>query len=172
MSLVFEQLITFLLLTLVGMGIALTFDVYRVLRGQIKPPKILGDIADLLIWVVLAIIAFVVLIFGNWGEVRVYIFIGIIVGIAIYFKWFSKTVINIVFTIFKIIKTCVLTIYRLITIPIKLISGILLALVMGFGKILAKLMGLLLAPFRPIINKLKVIWGKFKLKVLKSLKKD
>ncbi|CAG7656353.1 spore cortex biosynthesis protein YabQ [Paenibacillus allorhizosphaerae] len=79
-----------------GLALGGLFDVYRVLSGQLRVPLWLKAVLDLLYWFVGTIIVFKLLYESNWGEVRFYIFVGLIAGILFYFWLFSRPVIRVI----------------------------------------------------------------------------
>lgn len=89
-----------------GLALGGLFDVYRVLSGQLKVPLWLKAVLDLLYWFVGTIVVFKLLYESNWGEVRFFIFIGLIIGILFYFWLFSRPVIRVIeFTIRAVLTT-------------------------------------------------------------------
>ena len=94
------QFFTFLNMILVGMIISLIFDFYRVLKRKMGFPVYLINLIDFLIFIIFTFIVFLRLIQLNSGQVRWYIFLGVILGIIIYYLNFSKIIIkNITFLI-------------------------------------------------------------------------
>jgi spore cortex biosynthesis protein YabQ len=98
------QLENFLITILSGMLVGLLFDGYRVLRGIINPRVIITDIGDLIFWLVATLLVFGTLLFVNWGEVRLYVFVGLTIGFALYVRMFSKPII---FVLCKTWRACV-----------------------------------------------------------------
>jgi spore cortex biosynthesis protein YabQ len=86
------QIKNFLITIFNGMLIGLLFDGYRVLRGIMTPKMLITDLGDLLFWLIATMLVFCTLIFINWGEVRVYIFIGLMIGFVLYMRLFSRYV--------------------------------------------------------------------------------
>lgn len=121
MSLLLEQLFTFTVLLGAGVIIGLVFDMYRVARGITKPPKIISHILDLIIWFILALLVFVLLLFSNWGEVRFYVFLSLVIGLVFYFKFCSSTVIKILLKIVALVKKIAATIIKLLLYPLKIV---------------------------------------------------
>lgn len=87
------QLFTFGLT--VGTGVLLGFflDFYRVNRSRRKWKKWCGHVADLLIWCLATVIVFGILLYSNWGEVRVHVFLGLGLGFFLYLYTISRFVI-------------------------------------------------------------------------------
>lgn len=67
-----------------GIAIGFLFDIFRALRGIVRPRGLLSDAGDLAFWVLTTFFLSAALLFGNWGEVRLYVFAGIIIGLILY----------------------------------------------------------------------------------------
>jgi spore cortex biosynthesis protein YabQ len=172
LSLLAEQLITFGMLVGAGMAMAFVFDIYRVFRWLLKLPKLLVHFIDLVIWLAMAVVIFCILILGNWGEVRFYVFLGLLWGLALYFKFCSKTAIKIILGIIDFITKLAKFIFKAVTYPIKIIGTIIVIPLGIISVILGKAGGLLLLPIRPLINFGKKILQKLLVGVKKLMKKD
>lgn len=85
-----DQIFAFLMTVLLGVLTGLTFDFYAILRKYIKPGKVCTALGDFLVWVILTTVAFAILLYANWGEVRFYVFIGIGIGVLFYKKLLSS----------------------------------------------------------------------------------
>lgn len=79
----------FAIVVATGGLLGLLFDFFRVFRGAINPRVFVTSLLDLLYWLIATVIVFGAMLLGNWGELRMYIFIGLLVGAALYFRWFS-----------------------------------------------------------------------------------
>ncbi|MBP2650362.1 MAG: yabQ [Firmicutes bacterium] len=88
------QAATFLLTIAAGLVLGLAFDFYRVMCGIFRLRWIVMAITDLIYWLVSTAVVFFTLIAGNWGEMRFYVFIGLVTGGAVYYRFFSKMVIR------------------------------------------------------------------------------
>ncbi len=83
------QVFTFLMTIVTGMLLGGLFDCYRVLRRTFKPKAFMTWLADLLYWLVATVVMFIALVFSNWGELRFYVFIGVLSGLGVYYRWLS-----------------------------------------------------------------------------------
>lgn len=70
------------------------FDIYRRLRNLLSPGPITTFIGDLAFWMIMTMISFLTLIQINSGQVRGYIFLGIVLGLGFYWKYLSNYVIS------------------------------------------------------------------------------
>jgi len=118
------QIFNFLLALIIGCFIGMFFDVYRVMRTLFKPKGSLIPIFDLLWWLFVTIFVFTTLLWGTWGEVRFYLFIGIVAGSTLYFKKLSQSFMQgftaLVRWICKVVKITV----RIILIPVQFLGRI------------------------------------------------
>ena len=86
-----NQAYTFVIFILYGFLIGILFDFFRVLRKSFKTPNIVTYIQDILFWIIVGITLLFTIFRFNDGELRSYIFIGIILGLTIYMLVFSKS---------------------------------------------------------------------------------
>ena len=78
-----EQTLSFLLSLLLGVILCLKYDIFRAYR-KIKKPTVIGVfIQDVLYFLICAVLTFLLMIITTSGQVRGYIFIGIVIGFAI-----------------------------------------------------------------------------------------
>lgn len=144
-----------------GFCLGIILDTYRVLKGRFQIRGWVVSLIDLLYWFVSSGLVFSLLFWSNWGELRFYIFVAIVLGIFLYYQWLSRWMIN-------LIRTCVQMIEWLIHALIRLgqvmIIGPILFVVQLIQRLLSFLWNLikkicffiLLRPilwlFRPITN--------------------
>jgi len=109
-----SQVYAFIVTMLMGFTIGLLFDFFKFTKSIVRPGKIFGYIADLSFWVISTLILFFLLLIGNWGEFRLYVVIGVLIGAAAYFKIFSSGVLRLFKGIFYYLKKIVLCCVRII----------------------------------------------------------
>ena len=97
------QVLTFVMTIMTGILLGVVFDSYRVLRGTFNPKPLLTWFTDLLYWLVATAVVFIALVFSNWGELRFYVFIGILSGLGLYYNWLSLYIIRIFSNTIKLI---------------------------------------------------------------------
>lgn len=121
---VISQANLFLIFTLDGILIGLLFDIFRILRKSFKTADIVTYIEDTIFWLLTgAIILYSIFVFNN-GEIRFFMFLGILLGIAFYLLLFSKYVIKISVTIINGVKNVIIWIYKILITPIRFIYKI------------------------------------------------
>jgi len=94
-----DQLSTLVSMVVGGLITGLIFDLYRLIRGVVRPRRLLTDIGDLLFWLVVASIIFIILVSDNWGQVRIYVFLGWAIGFLLYRAALSHAVISVVLAV-------------------------------------------------------------------------
>lgn len=148
------QWMTLLYMMLAGTAMGLTYDSYRVLSLKLSFPKWLNALLDLLYWIWAALLVFRMLYAGNQGELRFYVFVGLFLGVWIYFLIFSVTVRRFVVMLIQSVQYTFRLLWRFIAIVIgvpllwlwRLLRGTLLLL----GRILLFILKLLLRLTKPI----------------------
>ena len=111
-----NQAYVFFIFILNGFLIGIVFDVFRIFRKAIKTSDIVTYIQDILFWMISCFIILYSLFKFNNGNIRGYVFLGIIIGYLIYFLLFSKTLIKINLYFINLIKK---VLYYLLFLPIK-----------------------------------------------------
>ena len=115
---VIEQLYTLLCFVLTGIIIGIIFDFFRIIRMSFKSIDMLTYIEDFLFWCISGIILLFSIFFFNNGELRAYVFIGIIMGVILYFLTISKFLIKVLLVLIEFFK-------KVFRIPINIISSFL-----------------------------------------------
>lgn len=112
-----NQAYLFLVFSLTGVAIGVLFDIFRILRKSIKTPNIIIYIEDILFWILAGLLILYNIWYFNDGEIRVYIFLGIIIGLLLYMSTLSNIII-------KIFSKILQTIIKVLEIPFKTIIAI------------------------------------------------
>ena len=99
-----EQLTNFFYFILTGVILSIVFDIFRILRRSFKTSDIVTNIEDVLFGVITGGVILVSIFLFNNGEIRLYIFIGIFIGILLYMIFISKYFIKINVAIINFIK--------------------------------------------------------------------
>ena len=144
-----NEIYIFLLFILTGMSIGILLDIFRILRKSFKTIDFITYIQDFLFWLLAgAILLYSIFSFNN-GELRGYIFIGVILGIILYMLILSKYFVKIYVAIINILKKIIYT-------PIKFIINFIKKHIIEH--------------FIKIVNKIKTILGNFKYNKKKEMK--
>ena len=111
-----NQLSIFIIFLLNGFLIGTIFDIFRILRKSFRTPDIITYIEDIAFGIIAGVLVLISIIKFNNGDLRLYLFIGIIFGLIIYLLIFSNIFIE---TCVKIISITKQIFIKLIIIPIK-----------------------------------------------------
>ena len=138
-----NQAYLFLVFSLTGVLIGILFDFFRILKRSIKTSNIVTYIQDILFWILAGIIVLYSIWYFNNGELRIYVLLGISIGVLLYMTTLS----NIVIKVFTTITTFIISILK---VPFKVIN-----------LFIKKIITVLLATFNKIIKKFKIKKGNF-----------
>ena len=106
-----NQAYLFLIFIIDGIIIGLLFDFFRILRKTIKTSDIITYIQDALFWILTGIIILYTTFTFNDGEIRIYMFIAILLGVICYITLISSYIIKINVKIVNIIKNIIIKIF-------------------------------------------------------------
>lgn len=116
-----EQTLSFLLSLLLGVILCLKYDIFRAYR-KIKKPTVIGVfIQDVLYFLICAVLTFLLMIITTSGQVRGYIFIGIVIGFAICRISLSVLFFKILVVLFGAVAKIFMAVKRKTTVLIKAI---------------------------------------------------
>lgn len=160
-----NQAYAFIVFVLNGFLIGLLFDIFRIFRKSFKTPDFITYLEDFTFCIITGLLLLYSIFKFNNGELRIYIFLGVILGAAIYMLIFSKFFINISVFIINLIKKIFII---LIIIPIKFIIKILNKII---WKPLKKILRWSKHLFRRILSVLKNKTQKIKIKKRKNKNK-
>lgn len=148
------QWYTMAMMLLSGIGMGALFDGYRVVSNELRFPKWWLPFLDMMYWMATSVIVFRVLYASNNGEVRAYVFLGLLIGVTSYYWLISKLVIRVVKGLIQTVRGIIRFMLRgldlLIVKPILLLYK-LVKVILGFGTaitiFLLKIMIQLVRPF-------------------------
>lgn len=98
------QLYNFFVFIILGLIISFIFDIFRILRKKFKTNNFITYIEDILFWLISGFLIITAIFKFNDGELRAYLFIGILLGIVIYNMLFTKLVNSILLKILTPVK--------------------------------------------------------------------
>lgn len=130
------QWMTMAVMLLSGLGMGTVFDGYRVVSQELKFPRWWLPVLDVIYWMAAALVVFRVLYASNNGEVRAYVFIGLAIGIILYYLLLSKAVIVTVQWLIRAVRAIISFVLKCLDIiivkPLLLLYK-LLKIILGFG---------------------------------------
>lgn len=132
MESLFYQARAFLITIGIGAAAGFCFDYYRVIRRACRLKKLGTYVGDAVFWLFTTVIVFISLLWGNWGEMRLYVLIGLGLGALLYFNLFSRSVSRVIrfkfFILYKIwtlLKKTILLLWMIVSFPFRLVIQIL-----------------------------------------------
>lgn len=114
-----NQAYIFLIFIINGIVIGLLFDFFRILRKTFNTKDFAIYIEDIIFWILTGCTLLYSICTYNNGEIRFYMFLGVILGIIIYMLFISSYIIKINVKIFGLIKNFVEKIIAIIIAPFK-----------------------------------------------------
>ena len=108
-----------------GILIGLLFDFFRILRKSFKTNDFITYIEDVLFWILTGIILIYSIFVFNNGEIRLFMFLAVILGIIIYILSISSYIIKINVKIINYFKIIIIKAFKIISIPFTYIIKIL-----------------------------------------------
>ena len=94
----------FLIFIVNGIIIGLLFDFFRILRKTFKTSDIITYIEDIIFWILTGFIILYSTFTFNNGEIRLFLFLGIILGVILYILFISSYIIKINVSIINYLK--------------------------------------------------------------------
>lgn len=140
------QWVTLLWMLFSGGVMGVAFDSYRVVSGQLRFPRWSVHALDLVYWAAASVFVFRVLYHSNQGQLRFYVFLGLFLGVWIYFLFLSViterfVVMLMVVTkriyalVVRIIELFVIAPIRILWKGIKLLLGFVWIVILFLGRI-------------------------------------
>ncbi len=114
---IYTQLELFFIFIISGFVIGLLFDFFRILRKTIKTADFVTYVEDILFWILTGFIILYSVFKYNNGEIRIFMFLAIIIGMLLYLTLISKYLLIISTTIINFIKNIFIKIFEIIKIP-------------------------------------------------------
>ncbi len=129
-----NQAFVFLSTVYTGFAIGLIYDLYRMIRYIKRFGNIITGLMDLLFWIGVSAISFIVIFEVNDGEVRFYTIAGLAIGWALYALILSPYVMKILLFICNMIAKLIKFIVKIVTWPFRRLARVFT----GFFKVLVK----------------------------------
>lgn len=138
-----EQLINFIYFIATGMILSIIFDIFRILRRSFKTSDLITNIEDVIFGIITGLIILLSIFLFNNGELRLYIFIGFLIGIVVYMLFISKYFIKLNISIINFIKKIII----IMTKPFKMLFKFI-------KKIFFKPISFIIINIQPFIHKI------------------
>ncbi|NLM09439.1 MAG: spore cortex biosynthesis protein YabQ [Clostridiaceae bacterium] len=114
-----EEINVFLSALCAGITAGFIYDLLRMKRRAIKTRTFFIGVEDVLFWVIAALLTFITAYISNQGEIRLYFFLAMVLGIGIYFWLFSRWITQIITFIIKVIVWPFVKIFNFLKPPVK-----------------------------------------------------
>ena len=118
---IYTQIQLFCIFFLTGGIIGLLFDFFRILRKTIKTSDFITYLQDIIFWILSSIIIMYKIFTFNNGEIRLYLFLAILLGSLIYLLLVSKIIIKINLTCIKFFENILRKIILILKIPFSIL---------------------------------------------------
>ena len=118
---IYNQAQLFLVFIINGIIIGILFDFFRILRKSFETSDFTTYIEDILFWILTGVSILFTLFKFNNGEIRLYMFFAIAIGILLYILIFSSHFIKINVSIIVLLKNVIKKLIFYIYIPIRFI---------------------------------------------------
>lgn len=119
-----NQAYIFIIFVIVGIIVGIIFDFFRILRKSFKTKDFVTYIEDIVFCILTGLILLYSIFKFNSGEIRIYMFLGVLIGCSLYMltisKYFIKINVFILTTITNILKKIISILY----IPLKYLKKI------------------------------------------------
>lgn len=112
-----NQAYLFIVFSLTGVVIGLLFDFFRILRRSFKTSNIITYFEDVLFWILTGVLILYNIWYFNNGEIRIYMFLGIIMGVLIYMLTLSNIIIS-------LLSKILISIVKVLELPFKTLFSI------------------------------------------------
>ena len=114
---IYTQLQLFFIFLINGLLIGLLFDFFRISRKAVKTADFITYVEDALFWILTGFIILYSIFTYNNGEIRLFMFLAVILGVLIYLMFISKMILNISLSIINVIKKIFSIVFNIIKIP-------------------------------------------------------
>lgn len=119
-----NQAYLFFIFILNGIVIGILFDFFRILRRSFRTSDFITYIEDIIFWILTGIVILYSIFIFNNGEIRLFMFLGIAIGIIAYMLLFSKYIIKINVAIINFLKRIIGSLFKILITPLKYIYKI------------------------------------------------
>ncbi|MGE5654138.1 MAG: spore cortex biosynthesis protein YabQ [Bacillota bacterium] len=129
-------------------------DLYRVVRYFMRPGRWLTACGDILYWTMVTGVLFGLFGIVANGELRFYFFLFLLLGLGIYYSWFSHTLLRCYRMIGRWLITVMRAIFRLVSLAFKIV----ISPFAWLWKLILVPLNWLFAPFMTLVRKIKQGW--------------
>lgn len=117
-----NQALIFFSMVLCGCAGGAVFDLFRIGRKLFSPNAVVVFVTDLLFWLICSCTVFYASLLVNSGELRWYEFIGIGIGLILYFFMLSRLFTKLILAILRLFALFFRFLYRILAVPCRLLA--------------------------------------------------
>ncbi|WP_146809829.1 MULTISPECIES: spore cortex biosynthesis protein YabQ [Aneurinibacillus] len=170
------QAATMLSMLLCGWTMGMLYDTYRTMERRCRLPVWLVWISDFLFWISCTFLVFGTLLRVNEGVVRIYIFLGLGMGIILYFLLFQRMYLRILNKLITfslwLYRVTIKTAYYLLVVPLLWLYRALITVVLFLFSVLLTIGKWLFRPFLLLGSKTgNWIWTRYLQKPTQKIKR-
>ncbi len=115
------QLVLFGIFIALGMASALVYDTFRIVRSGF----LVTALKDMLFWLVMTVLVFTICLVFNNGEIRFFMFCGILIGALTYFRTVSRYVIGLLRFLLSFFKKIFGILLKILFLPVRMLIRLL-----------------------------------------------
>ncbi|WP_249716673.1 spore cortex biosynthesis protein YabQ [Paenibacillus sp. J31TS4] len=148
------QFLTMGMMFVSGCSLGILFDAYRVLTGQLRVPRWLLPVFDVAYWTAATLLVFRALYYSNQGQLRLFVFIGLLAGGTFYWAFLREGTVRTVLWLIRAVRWLIRVFLRLVDMlvitPLRLLYKLVVALigiVLAIGMFVLRIMLQLMRPF-------------------------
>nr|WP_317367020.1 spore cortex biosynthesis protein YabQ [uncultured Tyzzerella sp.] len=130
----------FLISLFIGLMLGFFYDFLKIFRKYIVHNNIIINIEDTIYWIFTSIIVFLISLYQNNGEIRMFFIIGIFTSMLLYNLLISPIFLNMSTKIINIILKILLFVFKAISMPFLIVFNILYAPLKFIFNIVKKLL--------------------------------
>lgn len=134
-----NQAYVFLCSVIGGIAAAFIYDLFRIKRKAIRTINLITHLEDLIYWIIVSLMIFLMVYISNDGQLRGFIFLGIAIGVLLYILLLSRLVMKVSLAVISFVAGVISTVVRIILFPLILLCRLLiypLQLLSGMLKII------------------------------------
>ena len=158
------QYLTVFAMSASGAVLGAVYDVYRTILAEWKYLRFLGPILDFAFWIFALLLVLYSIHWANDGEVRLYVFLVMLIGFGLYRLLLQKIVVGSTVGVVKTITYLMQVIGRFLFLtvitPLLWLWSLFLALVRGIDRLAKVLEKVILWPFGPLLTSIEWLGGK------------
>lgn len=113
-----SQTLLFLTCIEIGVIMGMFYDLIRILRKIIPHPNWLIQVEDTLYWISGALIGFAILYMHNYGQIRFFVFLGMLSGAVLYLCTFSIVFMKFATWLIDLMKRVFRYVIHIVSIPL------------------------------------------------------